>query len=53
MVNREWAVCERDDVGGGKGVKGGIERGWGGGCEQETCFEILNRGSGPWAGAHR
>jgi len=49
VVNREWAMCERDD--GGSGGRGGIERrgargGWGGGCKQETCFEILIRGSG-------
>lgn len=62
MVNREWAVCERDDggieevwrCGGNHGGKRGrgryrekrVERGGGGGCKQETCFEILIRGSG-------
>lgn len=39
----------RDDVGGnhgGKGGRGGMERGGSGGSKQETCFEILIRSSG-------
>lgn len=49
MVNREWAACVRDDAGGRENHGGnggrGAQRG-GGGCKQETCFEILIRGSG-------
>lgn len=53
MVNREWAVCVRDDVEGGRRIMGAKEGGEGWreegrerGCKQETCFEILICGSG-------